>query len=104
MRRFPTKIRRAFQAFWAAPIGVRIAATLTVVVVLWAAANWVVQAWRKPSEMLFPVGQALAKTPTATWREYGPLFRAHSTPVITPELLAALAQVEGSGNPAALPQ
>ena len=41
----------------------------------------------------------LNKTPATTWREYGSLFRAHSTNVITPDLLAALAQVEGSGNP-----
>jgi hypothetical protein len=32
------------------------------------------------------------------------MFRAHATPVITPELLAALAQVEASGNPVATPQ
>ena len=32
-------------------------------------------------------------------RQYGPLFRAYSTSTITPELLAALAQVESSGNP-----
>ena len=31
--------------------------------------------------------------------QYGPLFRTYSTATITPELLAALAQVESSGNP-----
>lgn len=82
----------------------RVAVILAAVAMLWAAANWVVQTWRKPSGMFFPVGQALAKTPAATWREYGPLFRKHSTPVISPEFLAALAQVEGAGNPVALPQ
>ena len=95
---------RAFRVFWAAPVAVRVAAVLVVVAALWAAANWVVQAWRKPTEMLFPVGQALVKTPAATWREYGPLFREHSTPVISPELLAALAQIEGAGNPVARPR
>src|SRR5437870_7930734 len=44
---------------------------------------------------------ALSKTPTETWREYASIFRAHSTAVMTAELLAALAQVEGSGNPVA---
>ena len=39
--------------------------------------------------------------PAQTWRQYGPLFDEHSTAVITPELLAALAQVESSGNPVA---
>ena len=41
----------------------------------------------------------LHKTPTETWRAYAPLFRRHSTEIVTPELLAALAQLEGSGNP-----
>ena len=41
------------------------------------------------------------KTPQETWREYGSLFSRHSTAIITPEFLAALAQVEGSGNPVA---
>ena len=63
--------------------------------------NWIYQVVRKPAELLFPVSGALSKTPTETWRQYEALFRKHSTPVMTPELLAALAQVEGSGNPAA---
>lgn len=66
-----------------------------------AALNWVYQAIRKPSEVFFPLSGALAKTPPETWREYGSLFRTHSTAVITPELLAALAQVEAAGNPVA---
>jgi len=49
-----------------------------------------------------PVSGSLVKPPSQTWRQYGPLFARHSTDVITPELLAALAQVEGSGNPVAL--
>ena len=59
------------------------------------------QAVRKPTEMFFPVSGSLAKAPAETWRQYGPLFVKHSTAVITPELLAALAQLEGSGNPVA---
>jgi hypothetical protein len=98
------RLKRALSLFQAMPAGARIAAVLAVVVALWAAANWMVQVWRKPTEMFFPVGQALAKAPAATWREYGPLFREHSTPVITAELLAALAQAEGAGNPLALPR
>ena len=43
----------------------------------------------------------LLASPVETWREYGPLFRRYSTGVIAPELLAALAQVEGAGNPVA---
>jgi len=61
--------------------------------------NWAYQVLRKPSELLAPVGSA--KTPAQTWREYETIFRKYSTPVITPELLAALAQVEAAGNPVA---
>jgi hypothetical protein len=72
-----------------------------LVLAAWSAANWVVQVSRKPTEMFFPVSGVLDKAPRETWRQYGPLFRAHSTAVMTPELLAALAQVEGAGNPVA---
>ena len=54
---------------------------------------------RKPSELLFPVSGRLYKTPYETWQEYAPVFREHATNIITPDLLAALAQVEASGNP-----
>ena len=56
---------------------------------------------RKPSELLFFVGGTLDKEPTETWRQYEPLFRKYSTGTITPGLLAALAQVESTGNPVA---
>jgi hypothetical protein len=69
------------------------------VTVLWLGINWTYQVVRKPSELLFPVSGTLYKTPLQTWRTYGGLFRKHATDVITPDLLAALAQVEGSGNP-----
>jgi hypothetical protein len=63
------------------------------------AVNAVYQVARKPTELFFPVSGALYKTPRATWQDYGPLFRRYATRNITPEMLAALAQVEGSGNP-----
>ena len=72
---------------------------LAIAVVLWLAVNWVYQVVRKPSELFFPVSGTLNKTPTETWRQYAPLFRKYSTNVMSPELLAALAQIEGSGNP-----
>lgn len=75
-----------------------------VVVVLLAAAlivviNGLYQVMRKPSELLFPVSGTLYKTPAETWRQYAPLFRQYATASITPDFLAAIAQVEGSGNP-----
>jgi hypothetical protein len=97
-------VRRAFRLLWAAPPAIRVLAVAIAVLALWGAANWIVQAVRKPSEMFFPAGGALVKTPLETWRQYGPLFREHSTAVMTPELLAALAQIEGAGNPVARPR
>ena len=102
--RFADPVRRAFRTLWAAPPAVRLLAVAIGILALWGAANWIVQAVRKPSEMFFPVGGALVKTPPETWRQYGPLFREHSTAVIAPELLAALAQIEGAGNPVARPR
>ena len=92
--------RRAFQAMRVAPLAVQIIAGAVLLVVIWAAVNWMVQVARKPTE-LFIVSGSLAKVPAQTWRQYGALFEEHSTTVVTPELLAALAQVESSGNPVA---
>jgi hypothetical protein len=72
-----------------------------VLVVVWSAVNWAYHVARKPTELFFPVSGTLAKAPPETWRQYAPLFRRHATATITPELLAALAQVEGSGDPVA---
>ena len=74
---------------------------IALAVLFWFAANGLYQVIRKPSELFFPVSGTLNKTPAETWRDYGPLFRRYSTGIVTPELLAALAQVEGSGNPVA---
>jgi hypothetical protein len=72
-----------------------------LLLVLWFTANWLYHAVNKPSEVFFPFDSALDKNLADTWREYGALFREHSTAVVTPELLAALAQVESTGNPVA---
>ena len=85
----------------ALPIAIRLVIAATAILLVWLAANWVYQVVRKPTELLFPADRALAKTPRETWRRYGSLFVGHSTAVITPELLAAIAQIEGAGNPVA---
>jgi len=64
--------------------------------------NWIYQVVRKPAEIFSPFSASLSKNPESTWESYGPLFEEHSTDIISPQLLAALAQVEGSGNPIAL--
>jgi len=94
-------LRRAGRALLAAPLAVRIAMCAVAVVLAWSAVNWTYQVIRKPSELFFPVSGTLTKAPAETWRSYAPLFRRHATATITPELLAALAQVEGAGDPVA---
>jgi len=99
--RLDPRVRRLLTTLLAAPLLVRVLVGAIVVVTVWLAVNWIYQVVRKPTELFFPVSGVLSKTPSQTWRQYEPLFREHSTAVITPELLAALAQVEGAGNPVA---
>lgn len=91
--------RRWLRAFRRAPGGVQIGAVLGIAVVLFLAVNWIYQVIHKPTELFFPVSGTLYKSPSQTWSDYGSLFEKYSTDIMTPELLAALAQVEGSGNP-----
>jgi hypothetical protein len=93
--------RRWWRAFRRAPPLTQLIVSAVVVLVLAVVINWLYQVARKPTELFFPVSAALYKTPPETWRQYAPLFRKYSTSVMTPELLAAMAQVEGSGNPIA---
>jgi hypothetical protein len=78
-----------------------VAGVVVAIVAAVFAVNWIYQVVRKPAEMFFPVSGALSKTPGETWSQYEAIFRRHSTPTVTPEFLAALAQVEGAGNPVA---
>ena len=93
--------RRVLVALLKAPLAVRFVVGTVIVLAVWSATNWLYQVARKPTELFFPVSGVLNKTPAETWRQYGPLFRQHATATITPDLLAALAQVEGAGNPVA---
>ena len=89
------------RAIAAAPLAVQVLAGALALLALWWPVNWLIQVARKPTELFSPVSGTLNKTPAETWRQYAPVFRAHATAVMTPELLAALAQVEGAGNPVA---
>jgi hypothetical protein len=93
--------RRILVAVLAAPLAVRVVVIALAAVAVWSAVNWMYQVIRKPTELFFPLSGSFTKPPPETWRQYGPLFREHSTAVITPDLLAALAQIEGAGNPVA---
>jgi len=91
--------RRLWRALARTPRPAQVLLALSTVVTLWLVINWSYQVIRKPSELFFPVSGTLYKTPAETWRQYAPIFEKYATAVITPEFLAALAQVEGSGNP-----
>jgi hypothetical protein len=101
LRRWRQRARRARRKLARAPRTARIARSVTILLAVVALTNLVYHVIRKPTELFFFVGNALDKEPAETWRQYGLLFRAYSTNTITPELLAALAQVESSGNPVA---
>src|SRR5262245_56629844 len=92
-------LRSWLRAFRHAPLALQFSIAVLVMVPLLLGVNWTYQVVRKPSELFFPVSGTLNKTPAETWQHYAPIFPAHATKVMTPELLASLAQVEGSGNP-----
>jgi len=105
-KRFLPRLRRWRRRAWRArrklvrvPLTLRIVAGVVILLVVFAGVNLVYQVIRKPTELFFFVGHRLDKEPPETWRQYGPLFRTYSTGTITPELLAALVQIESSGNP-----
>jgi hypothetical protein len=79
----------------------RVVVIAAIILAVFVATNLVYHVVRKPTEMFFPVSGAFNKTPAETWQQYAALFREYSTAAITPELLAALAQVESTGNPVA---
>lgn len=93
--------RWARERLAAIPTAVRIAFVVIIILAALPLVNLVYQVIRKPTELFFFVGHALDKEPTETWRQYGPLFRTYSTDAVAPELLAALAQIESTGNPVA---
>jgi hypothetical protein len=93
--------RTARKAVLASPPTVRTVVILATILLCWLGVNWTYHAFNKPAEVLFPLDHSLDKNPAETWKQYGSLFRKHATAVMTPELLAALAQVEGGGNPVA---
>ena len=91
--------RRWWRAYRQASGPTRILVGTAAILAVAFVVNWIYQVIRKPSELFFPVSGTLYKSPSETWRQYAPLFRKYSTNVITPDMLAAIAQVEGSGNP-----
>jgi hypothetical protein len=93
--------RQALQAFRRTPALLQVLIALTVLALFALGVNGIYQVLRKPTELFFPVSGALNKLPEETWSRYGPIFSKHATAVTTAPFLAALAQVEASGNPVA---
>jgi hypothetical protein len=92
---------RAIARIRSAPRWVQLSLAVTVLAAAWFCSNWIYQVAHKPVELLYSLSRGRFKTPPDTWKSYQTLFRAHSTPTISPELLAALAQIESGGNPMA---
>jgi hypothetical protein len=90
---------RLWRSFRRAALPTKLFVSICVLLAVALLANLLYQVARKPSELFFPLSGTLYKTPAETWQAYGPLFRANATASISAPLLAALAQVEGSGNP-----
>jgi hypothetical protein len=84
-----------------APTAVWITVLVATLLIALPFANLAWQVIRKPTELLFFADRTLDKPPAGTWRQYGARFRTFSTDAISPELLAALAQTESTGNPVA---
>jgi hypothetical protein len=80
------------------------AALILLAVSALAVAGVTYQLARKPTELLAAVVPSAPKPPERTWEDYRPLFEAHATAAVSPELLAALAQAESGGDPLATPR
>ena len=100
-RRWGERVRWGGRKLYGAPPAIRIAAIAAITLLGLPTVNLVYHVLRKPAEMFAFISSEFNKPPAETWRHYGSLFREYSTAAISPELLAALAQVEGSGNPLA---
>ena len=99
--RWRKRARWVWRKLNAVPKAVRIVVIAATILAVFSATNLVYHVVRKPTEVFAPVSGAFNKTPIETWRQYASLFREYSTASISPELLAALAQVEAAGNPVA---
>jgi Transglycosylase SLT domain len=99
--RWCKRAQSALGKFKAIPTAMRVLVICIAVLAVFSVANLVYQILRKPTEVFGLIPGGSNKAPNETWRQYAPLFLEYSTISISPELLAALAQVESAGNPTA---
>src|SRR5215471_7902300 len=99
--RWCKRAERALAKFKAIPPAMRVVLICVAVLAVFSVVNLVYQILHKPTEVFALIPGESNKAPTETWRQYASLFLEYSTTSISPELLAALAQVESAGNPIA---
>src|SRR5947208_5675431 len=95
------RAQRALGRFKSIPTTMRVVFICIAVLAVFSVTNLIYQILHKPTEVFALIPGESNKAPIETWRQYAPLFREYSTASISPELLVALAQVEGAGNPVA---
>ena len=71
---------------------------LITVAILGFVINFVVQIYRKPSELISYWYSGQASGIEETWNRFGDDFISYSTPYVFPEVLASLAQIESGGR------
>jgi hypothetical protein len=76
---------------------------LTLIGLLFAL-NFLIQIALKPAEALGMLGLGRSRSITETWHAFSRHFQRHATEVTPSTFLAAMAQVESSGNPLATPK
>ena len=99
--RWCKRAQGALGKFKAIPTAMRVVVICIAVLIAFSVTNLVYQILHKPTEVFALIPGGSNKRPIETWTQYAPLFREYSTTSISPELLAALAQVESAGNPTA---
>jgi len=82
----------------AAPVLLRLLLAGVLLGALLVVLSLAYQVARKPTELFGLVFAPAPLTPPQTWARYRASFRAHSTELIRPELLAALAHAESQGD------
>jgi hypothetical protein len=96
--RWHTRARWLLSKLKAVPKPILALGIAAAVVAVFSVTNLVYQILHKPTEVFALIPGESNKAPIETWKQYAPLFREYSTTSISPELLAALAQVESAGN------
>src|SRR5215472_13919703 len=99
--RWCKRAARALGKLKAIPTVMRVVLICIAIIAVFSVVNLVYQILHKPTEVFALIPGESNKAPTETWRQYASLFLEYSTTSISPELLAALAQVESAGNPIA---